>query len=109
MGGLKRILIITLLFFVSVTALKHAFAEEPAAEVTAGERVGGDAAVRTLMLDQCIASALENNPGLKIELEKITELENDYRIAASGLFPRVSISAYYQRLDSDRLGTLPTM
>ncbi len=108
MVGLKRILIITLLFFVSGTTFKHAFAEEPAAEVHAGEREGG-AAVRSLTLDQCIVSALENNPGLQIEREKITELENDYRIAASGLYPKVSISAYYQRLDSDRLGTLPTM
>jgi len=107
MIGSKRILILTLLFFVSVTTLKQAFAEERAADATA-PREGGEV-VRTLTLDQCIAAALQNNPALQIEREKITELENDYRIAASNLYPKLSISASYQRLDSDRLGTLPTM
>ena len=63
----------------------------------------------TLTLDQCITLALENNPGLQGEREKIIELENDYRIAASGLYPKVSLSAYYQRYDKDRLGIQPGM
>lgn len=100
----KRI-IFTLLFFVSVTVLKQAFAEEPSVKAEAAAQD----AVQTLTLDQCIASALEKNPGLQIEREKIIELQNDYRIAAANLYPKVSISAYYQRLDSDRLGTLPAM
>ena len=65
--------------------------------------------VRTLTLDQCISYALENNPGLQAEREKIIELENDYRIAASALFPKVTVSANYQRVDDERIGLLPGM
>lgn len=60
-----------------------------------------------LSLEQCIESALENNPGLRAEQEKIAELENDYIIVRSGLFPRISLSAFYTRLDNTRLG-VPT-
>ncbi len=60
-----------------------------------------------LTLGQCIESALKNNPMLRAEEEKIAELENDYLIARSGLFPRVSLSASYTKLDDTRLG-VPT-
>ncbi len=65
--------------------------------------------IKTLTLDQCIELTLENNPGLQIEREKIVELENDYRIASSGLYPRLTASAYYTKLDQDRIGVLPGM
>jgi len=64
---------------------------------------------RVLSLAQCIELAFENNPGLRIEQEKIIELENDYRIASAGLYPKVTASAYYTRLSSDRVGVQPTM
>jgi len=64
---------------------------------------------RVLSLDQCIKLAFDNNPGLRIEQEKIIELENDYRIASAGLYPKVTASAYYTRLSRDRVGVQPTM
>jgi outer membrane protein len=68
-----------------------------------------ESAPAKLTLEQCISLALENNPGLQAEREKVLELENDYRIAASGLYPKLSISAYYNRLDEDRLSVSPGM
>ena len=65
--------------------------------------------IKILSLDQCIALAFEKNPGLQIEQEKIVELENDYRIASAGLYPKVTASASYTRLSSDRIGVLPNM
>ncbi len=65
--------------------------------------------IKILSLGQCIALALDKNPGLQIEREKITELENDYRIASAGLYPKVTASAYYTRTNRDRVGALPTM
>jgi outer membrane protein TolC len=65
--------------------------------------------VKILSLDQCIGLAFENNPGLQIEREKITELENDYRIASAGRYPKVTASAFYTRTNRDRVGVLPTM
>jgi outer membrane protein TolC len=62
-----------------------------------------------LSLEQCIESALENNPGLQIEREKIIELENDYSIASAGLYPKVTASGYYTRVNRDRVGIQPTM
>jgi len=64
---------------------------------------------RILFLEQCIELAFENNPGLQIERERITELENDYRIASAGLYPKVTASAFYTRTNRDRVGVLPTM
>ena len=69
--------------------------------VPAGEKV--------LTLDQCIALAFENNPGLRIEQEKIVELENEYRIASAGLYPKITASGYFTRTNRDRVGALPTM
>src|SRR3990172_11626089 len=65
--------------------------------------------VNILSLEQCIGLAFENNPGLQIEREKITELENDYRIASSGLYPKVTASAYYARGNPDHTTIQPIM
>ncbi len=65
--------------------------------------------VKILSLEQCIELAFENNPGLQMEREKIIELENDYRIAAAGLYPKVTASAYYTRVNRDRVGIQPIM
>ena len=65
--------------------------------------------VKILTLEQCIALAFEKNPGLQIEQEKIIELENDYNIAASGLYPKLSASAYYTKANPDRVGIQPLM
>lgn len=67
------------------------------------------AVVTILTLDQCIELAFEKNPGLRIEIEKINELENDYRIASAGLYPKVTASAYYSRLGGDRISMQEAM
>ena len=72
-----------------------------------GEKVRTD--IRILTLDQCIELALQNNPGLQIEREKIIELENEYRISSSGLYPKLTANAYYTRVNPDRVGVQPTM
>ena len=64
---------------------------------------------KILTLEQCIELAFKNNPGLQIEQEKIVELENDYNIAASGLYPKLSASGYYTRVNPDRVGIQPLM
>lgn len=65
--------------------------------------------VKVLSLEQCIWLAFEKNPGLQIEQEKITEMENDYHMASAGLYPKVTASAYYTRTNRDRVGALPIM
>ncbi len=65
--------------------------------------------IKILSLEQCIELAFENNPVLQIEQEKIIELENDYRIALAGLYPKVTASAYYARVNRDRVGVQPIM
>lgn len=102
-----RSILIILLFFVSQTAFKQVFAEGHVVNSPADRAEAG--VVRALTLDQCIAYALEHNPGLQGEREKIIELENDYRIAASALYPKVTVSANYQRVDDERIGVLPGM
>ena len=64
---------------------------------------------KILTLDQCIELAFQNNPGLQIEREKIIELENDYSIASAGLYPKVTASGYYTRVNRDRVGIQPAM
>ena len=64
---------------------------------------------KILTLDQCITLAFEKNPGLQIEQEKINELENDYRIASAGLYPKVTASSYYAKVKRDRVGIQPIM
>jgi outer membrane protein TolC len=99
--------LIVLLFFVADAAIKQVFAAEPAVAQPPAMRDQGP--VRTLTLEQSIALAFTHNPGLQIERERISELENDYRIASSGLYPRISVSAYAMQLNSDRVGVLPGM
>ncbi len=65
--------------------------------------------IKTLSLEQCIELAFENNPGLQIERERISELESDYRIASAGLYPKVTASAYYTKVNRDRVGIQPVM
>jgi outer membrane protein TolC len=64
---------------------------------------------KILTLEQCIELAFKNNPGLQIEQEKITELENDYTVASAGLYPKVTASGYYARVKRDRVGIQPLM
>jgi outer membrane protein TolC len=65
--------------------------------------------VKILTLDQCIELAFKNNPGLQIEQEKIIELENDYAIASSGLYPKLTANGYYTKVNTDRVGIQPLM
>jgi outer membrane protein TolC len=96
---------IALLFFVAAMPVKQLFGQEVTQQLSLPPSVE----VRSLTLDESISLALRNNPGLQIEREKILELENDYRIAASALYPKLTISAYYQRVDEDRLGVPSNM
>ena len=64
---------------------------------------------KILTLDQCIELAFRNNPGFQIEQEKITELENDYTIASAGLYPKVTVSGYFSRVNMERVGIQPIM
>jgi outer membrane protein TolC len=100
---------LAVLFFVFISPHKQVFAQDAAMPRQPDPVQQADAVVRKLTLDECISLAFQNNPGLQIERERIAELENDYRIAAAALYPRVSLSAYYQQLDSDRIGVLPAM
>lgn len=87
------------------------FAADPG-ELAARERTDTQpvpADTKVLTLGQCIELAFENNPGLQIERERIVELENDYRIASAGLYPKVTANAFYTRTNQDRVGALPTM
>lgn len=67
------------------------------------------AVAKVLTLEQCIELAFRNNPGLQIEREKITELENDYAIATSGLYPKLTANGYYVKSNTDRVGIQPLM
>jgi outer membrane protein TolC len=64
---------------------------------------------KILTLEQCIELAFKNNPNLQIEQEKIIELENDYTIASSGLYPKLTANAYYTKANPDRVGIQPLM
>jgi outer membrane protein TolC len=72
-----------------------------------GSLPAGNADRMMLSLEQCIALAFEKNPGLQIEQEKIIELENEYRIASAGLYPKITASASYTRVNRDRVGVQP--
>jgi outer membrane protein len=82
--------------------------KEPLSSETANVRIAPDD-VNILTLDQCIELAFKYNPGLQIEQEKIIELENDYTIASSGLYPKLTANAYYTRVNTDRVGIQPLM
>lgn len=57
----------------------------------------------TLSLPAAIGEALARNPASGIERGRLAQAEADYRVARAGLFPRLSASGYYNRLDPDRL------
>ncbi len=61
-----------------------------------------------LTLDQCIALALERSPVLGGEREALREAKASYRVARAGLLPKLSATAYYNRLNADRLSPLGT-
>ncbi len=56
-----------------------------------------------LSLQEAIALALERSPALAVEHGKVAEAEADYQSARAGLLPRVSLSAYHNQLNDDRL------
>lgn len=64
-----------------------------------------------MSLQDAISLALERNAALSVERGKIAEAEADYHGARAGLLPRVSLSAYHNQLNDDRLSpsgvTLP--
>jgi len=61
-----------------------------------------------LTLEQGLAIAQERSPALALERARLEEASADDAIALAGLLPRVSVSAYGQRLNADRLGPLGT-
>lgn len=66
--------------------------------------IGGPAAhSRDLSLEQAIALAHERSPTIAIERQRLAESEADYRSARAGLLPRLSLSAFHNRLNDDRL------
>ena len=71
-----------------------------------------------LNLEQCVALALEHNPSVTVERERLQQAEEDAVVARAALLPKLSGSAYYNRLDPHRLnpagfasstGTPPTL
>lgn len=73
---------------------------------------------QSLTLEQSIALALEHNPAVTVERERLGQAEEDYVVARAALLPKLTGSAYYNRLDPGRLnpagfasstGTPPTL
>jgi outer membrane protein len=60
-------------------------------------------AIEALSLQDVIREALERNPSVGMERQKLLQLEADYRAARAGLLPHLSASASYNRLDPERL------
>ncbi|MBN1929862.1 MAG: TolC family protein [Chlorobiaceae bacterium] len=60
-------------------------------------------AAGTMTLTEAISAAMERNPSVGIERQKLRRLEAEYRTARAGLLPRLSASASYFRYDPDRL------
>lgn len=109
----------TMVLTLSFSLLSYVFAGELPVDSIPGHEKGvsgnegthksENAGTRVLTLEQCIEFALQNNPGLQIERERIIELESEYRVAASGLFPKLTANASYTRVDPDRVGVQPEM
>jgi outer membrane protein TolC len=59
--------------------------------------------VKVLSLKECLDLALKYNPTISLNRERIQELIQDYNIARSGLFPTISLRAYANWVDPDRL------
>jgi outer membrane protein len=105
----KKTTVIAAAAIITAFVSASAGSEEMKQPGSPSEQTIGAETPRLLTLDQLIELALENNPGLQIERERIIELENDYRVASSGLYPRVAASASYTRVNRDRVGVLPQM
>src|SRR3990172_11037367 len=114
---LNLLSVVVVLLLITLFQPIYAFSAEIRQEPRPEEKISVDNAVsekhrtdiKILTLEQCIELAFEKNPGLQIEQEKIIELENDYRIASAGLYPKVTASAYYTRVNRDRVGIQPIM
>jgi outer membrane protein TolC len=103
------ILAVAVLFTLTAAQDRYAYAaESPKVPEKADVQIT-PADSKILTLDQCIELAFKNNPGFRIEQEKIIELENDYAIASSGLYPKVTASGFYTRVNPDRVGIQPLM
>lgn len=61
-----------------------------------------------LTLEQCIRLALQHNPTFAGERAALREAQASYLVARAGLLPKLSVSAYYNRLNADRLSPLGT-
>lgn len=60
-------------------------------------------AAGTLTLPEAINAAVERNPSVGIERQRLRQLEAEYRAARAGLLPHLSAGASYFRFDPDRL------
>jgi outer membrane protein TolC len=60
-------------------------------------------AAGTLALPEAISVAIERNPSVGMEHQKLRQLEAEYRAARAGLLPHLSANASYFRFDPDRL------
>jgi outer membrane protein TolC len=96
-------------FVYSAEALQGSPSPEQSAPHAVSSPENEKTGFKILSLEQCIELAFKNNPGLQIQQEKITELENDYRIASAGLYPKLTANAYYTKVNRDRVGTQPAM
>jgi outer membrane protein len=106
------ILAVAVVFLLTAAQDRYAYSAEAVKGSPAPEKAEArldPSETKMLTLDQCIELAFKNNPGLQIEQEKITELENDYTIASAGLYPKVTASGYYTRVNPDRVGIQPIM
>src|SRR5512143_220427 len=115
-AAIIAVAVITAFFSAPTGAAERRLPGSPSEQTAGAETVKADAlpgngttSPRFLTLDQCIEIALANNPGLQIEQEKIIELENDYNIASAGLYPKITASAFYTRVNRDRVGIQPIM
>jgi len=105
-------LFITAICMLAAAQVPYAYAAEDITVPLSPEKAdSGKASIdpKILTLEQCIELAFKNNPGLQIEQEKITELENDYTIASSGLYPKLTANGYYTKSNPDRVGIQPLM
>ena len=58
---------------------------------------------KPLSLEDCLSLARRHNPALSGATERIRELTADYQAAKSRFFPRLIMSAHYERTNPDRL------
>jgi outer membrane protein len=61
------------------------------------------AELKVLTLKECLEFALKYNPTISLNRERIQEMIQDYNIARSGLFPALSLRAYANWVDPNRL------